>query len=102
VRAFSVYRTILEDLEGQYVLGYVSDNTAQDGKYRRIRIQVDRKRLNVRHREGCCAPSASRLSARVVGSDLTALAAGPGICPVPRSVQFLYHARDAGALRPGA
>jgi Ca-activated chloride channel family protein len=55
-----VYRTILNDLEGQYVIGYVPENTAQDGKFRKIKIEVARKGLKVRHREGYYAPKASR------------------------------------------
>jgi VWFA-related protein len=55
-----VYQTILNDLEGQYVIGYVPANTAQDGKYRKIKIEVNRKGVRIRHREGYYAPKASR------------------------------------------
>lgn len=56
----NVYKTILEDLEGQYVIGYVSDNAVQDGKFRKLKIEVQRKGLKVRHREGYYAPVAGR------------------------------------------
>jgi VWFA-related protein len=56
----NVYKTILEDLEGQYVVGYVSGNATQDGKFRKLKIEVQRKDLKVRHREGYYAPVAGR------------------------------------------
>ena len=40
----------------QYVLGYVSDNPAHDGKFRRITVEVKRPALKVRHRPGYDAP----------------------------------------------
>jgi VWFA-related protein len=52
-----VYKTILDDLEGQYVIGYVPENAAQDGTYRKVKIEVSRKGLKVRHREGYYAPT---------------------------------------------
>ncbi len=56
----NVYKTILEDLEGQYVIGYVSDNAVQDGKFRKLKIEVKRKDVKVRHRQGYYAPVAGR------------------------------------------
>jgi len=47
-----IYGRILQELSGQYVLGFVSDNTRQDGKYRKLKVQVRRDGLRVRHREG--------------------------------------------------
>jgi Ca-activated chloride channel homolog len=47
-----IYQKILEELSGQYVLGYVSDNVRRDGKYRKLKVQVRRDGLRVRHREG--------------------------------------------------
>ncbi len=52
-----VYRAILDDLEGQYVLGYIPQNQATDGKYRKIKIEILRKGVKVRHREGYYAPA---------------------------------------------
>jgi Ca-activated chloride channel family protein len=47
-----IYQKILEELSGQYVLGFVSDSTRHDGKFRRLKVQVRRDGLRVRHREG--------------------------------------------------
>ena len=47
-----IYQKILEELSGQYVLGFVSDNTRRDGEYRRLKVQVRKGGLRVRHREG--------------------------------------------------
>src|SRR5438132_1198682 len=47
-----IYQRILEELSGQYVLGFVSDNTRRDGKYRKLKVHVRREGLRVRHREG--------------------------------------------------
>jgi Ca-activated chloride channel family protein len=51
-----IYNQILDELSGQYVLGYVSDNPAMDGKYRRLEVEVRRPGLRVRHRPGYNAP----------------------------------------------
>lgn len=51
-----IYRSILEELSAQYVLGFISDNDQRDGKYRRLRVEVRRKGLRVRHRAGYYAP----------------------------------------------
>jgi Ca-activated chloride channel family protein len=47
-----IYEKILQELSGQYVLGFVSDNSRQDGRYRKLKVQVKREGLRVRHREG--------------------------------------------------
>jgi Ca-activated chloride channel family protein len=52
----TIYRSILEDLAGQYVIGYVSDNSARDGKFRRIALQVRRAGIKLRYRPGYLAP----------------------------------------------
>jgi Ca-activated chloride channel family protein len=58
------YDRILEDLEAQYVLGFSSDDAKHDGKFRKLRVEVKRKGLKVRHRPGYFEPleatSASR------------------------------------------
>lgn len=51
-----VYRMIQEDLEGQYVLGFVSSDARQDGGYRKLKVEVKRKDVRLRHREGYYAP----------------------------------------------
>ena len=47
-----IYEKILQELSGQYVLGFVSENLRRDGKYRKLKVQVKREGLRVRHREG--------------------------------------------------
>jgi Ca-activated chloride channel family protein len=52
----AIYQSILDELGTQYVLGYVSDNTKRDGKFRRITVELKRPGLKVRHRAGYDAP----------------------------------------------
>lgn len=48
-----IYQKILDELQGQYVLGYVSDNQKADGKLRRLVVELPNRRdLKVRHRTG--------------------------------------------------
>ena len=48
-----VYSRIGDELRSQYMVGYVSSNPAQDGRWRRIELRVrGRKDLQVRHRAG--------------------------------------------------
>jgi|HubBroStandDraft_6_1064221.scaffolds.fasta_scaffold248657_1 VWFA-related protein len=48
-RAFAA---IVEELHNQYVIGYYPTSVAGDGKYHKIKVQVDRKDLDVRSRQG--------------------------------------------------
>lgn len=48
----AIYDQILHDLSSQYVLGFVSDDPNRDGRYRKLRVEVGRKRLKLRHRAG--------------------------------------------------
>ncbi|HEX8499939.1 MAG TPA: VWA domain-containing protein [Pyrinomonadaceae bacterium] len=51
------FRQVAEDIGTQYSLGYYSTNTARDGKYRKISVQVRTVRdAQVRAREGYQAP----------------------------------------------
>jgi Ca-activated chloride channel family protein len=52
-----IYERILQELQAQYVLGYVSDDPARDGKFRRLKVDVPGKGVRVRHRAGYFAPS---------------------------------------------
>ena len=52
-----IYTRILQELQAQYVLGYVSDDPTRDGKFRRLKVDVAAKGLRVRHRSGYFAPS---------------------------------------------
>jgi len=50
------YDRILDELFNQYTLGYVSTNTEADGSYRKIKVEVARKDVVVRAREGYTGP----------------------------------------------
>jgi Ca-activated chloride channel family protein len=55
-----IYQKILEELESQYVIGFVSDNPRRDGKYRKLKVELrglgaEGKDLRVRHRGGYSA-----------------------------------------------
>ncbi len=52
------FQDIGDELRSQYSLAYVPANKIADGKYRGIRIAVDRKGLLVRSRKGYYAPRA--------------------------------------------
>jgi len=52
----SVFQKILDELAAQFVLGYVSTNPAHDGKFRKLKVEVKRPGLKVRHRPGYYAP----------------------------------------------
>jgi VWFA-related protein len=52
----SVYDRVVADTSAYYVLGYVSTNEAQDGKFRHVKVRVDRPGLKVEHRSGYYAP----------------------------------------------
>jgi len=55
--ARSAFRQVAEEIGTQYSLGYYSTNTARDGRYRTIRVQVRNPRdAQVRAREGYQAP----------------------------------------------
>ena len=47
-----IYDRILEDLAAQFVVGYISDNPARDGKFRKVKVTVKVPGLTVRHRTG--------------------------------------------------
>ncbi len=50
------YDRIIEELFSQYVLGYVSTNTKKEGRYRKIKVEVDRKGVKHRARKGYTGP----------------------------------------------
>jgi VWFA-related protein len=54
-----LYDKILEELFSQYTLGYVSTNTREDGKYRKVKVEVavdHVKNVKVRSRKGYFGP----------------------------------------------
>jgi Ca-activated chloride channel homolog len=50
------YARILREIRAQYQLGYVSANTAADGRWRRVEVKVTRPGVKVRARQGYYAP----------------------------------------------
>ncbi len=47
-----VFGNILEELSSQYLLGYVPKNTQRDGAWRTVRVELQDRKLRVRHRQG--------------------------------------------------
>jgi len=47
-----IYQKILEELSAQYVLGFASDRPGHGGRFRKLRVEVRRAGLRVRHRQG--------------------------------------------------
>jgi Ca-activated chloride channel homolog len=52
----AIFQKILDELAAQYVLGYASSNDRHDGKFRKLRVELKRPGLKVRHRPGYYAP----------------------------------------------
>ncbi|HET9531905.1 MAG TPA: VWA domain-containing protein [Blastocatellia bacterium] len=55
----SAFHAIAEELRNQYLIGYYPSNERNDGKYRKIKVEVARKDAQVRARPGY-RPEASR------------------------------------------
>src|SRR5688500_17379715 len=54
-----MYASIAQEIQGQYVLGYVPANAARDGTWRRVEITLKRpssERIQLRTRDGSFAP----------------------------------------------
>ena len=49
--------TLSRDLRSQYLLGYSSSNSQNDGKYRRVRVQVNQTTVRASWRRGYYAPA---------------------------------------------
>jgi VWFA-related protein len=47
-----VFNKVLEDTQSYYVLGYYSSNTKPDGKFRKVKVVVDRSDIKLVHRPG--------------------------------------------------
>lgn len=54
------FREIQEELRSQYNLAYVPKNKIADGRFRKIRVKIDRGGINVRYRKGYFAPLAGQ------------------------------------------
>ena len=71
----AIYQTILDELGSQYVLGYTSDNTKRDGRFRRITVELKRPRAagaapaRLRRAEGRApAPGAEEVAAETMAA----------------------------------
>jgi VWFA-related protein len=51
-----VFARVIADTSAYYVLGYSSSNPAQDGRFRKITVRVNRPGLKLEHRAGYYAP----------------------------------------------
>jgi VWFA-related protein len=50
------FRQVQEDTAGYYLLGYTPSNTRTDGRWRSIKVKLDRRGLRLRYRTGYYAP----------------------------------------------
>jgi Ca-activated chloride channel family protein len=55
----AIFQKLLDELKAQYVLGYVPANAVRDGHFRKLKVQVKRDGLRVRHRAGYFATAAA-------------------------------------------
>ena len=53
---FDAFRQISQELRSQYNLGYYSTNTIRDGKYRKLKVRVTERGLELNYRKGYYAP----------------------------------------------
>ena len=51
-----IYEKIQTQLGAQYVIGFSSDNSKRDGKFRKLKVEAADPELRVRHREGYFSP----------------------------------------------
>ncbi len=51
------FRQISQELRSQYNIGYLSNNTARDGNYRKIEVRINEKGVKLSYRKGYYAPS---------------------------------------------
>jgi VWFA-related protein len=47
-----VYTKVIADTSAYYLIGYSSTNTARDGRFRRIKVRVNKPGLKIEHRNG--------------------------------------------------
>lgn len=83
---------ILADVGSYYLLSYYSSNAKLDGRFRRIRVEVNRPEVEVRARPGYLAPTEAE--ARAAGAAITTMA-GKNVPPptVTRALDAIAPAR---------
>ena len=95
-----IYDRILRQLEAQYVIGFVSDRTEHDGRFRKLKVELAREGLPVEDlRLSHRYPDASRSDAPTASLDAHL------VPPAPREVglgrrQPRRRGASAGAARP--
>ncbi len=52
----AIYKQVADDLRSQYSISYYPINEAHDGRWRSIRVEVQRPGVSVRSRSGYWAP----------------------------------------------
>ena len=55
-----VFQRVWHDTQAYYVLGYFSTNSKDDGKYRRVRVEIRRPDIKITHRPGYFAAKSFR------------------------------------------
>jgi VWFA-related protein len=85
-------RKILTDLGSYYLMSYYSTNSKMDGRFRRIRVEVNRPDVEIRARPGYLAPTEAE--ARAAGAAFTS-ASGKNVPPptVTRALDSLAPTR---------
>ena len=61
------FQRIVRENSSYYLIGYYSTNTAVDGKFRKHQVRVNRRGVEVTHRQGYLAPRADRVAPQVAG-----------------------------------
>ncbi len=64
----TAFSNIIQDNSSYYLLGYYSNDTRRDGRFRKVQVRVKRQGLSVRARRGYVAPSGKAASAQQKGS----------------------------------
>jgi hypothetical protein len=94
----SALRKILSDIGSYYLFSYYSSSAKLDGRFRRIRVEVNRPDVEIRHRPGYLAPTEAE--ARAAGG-ITTTSAGAKAPPptVTRALDALAPARGNMPVR---
>ena len=88
----SAVRRAIDDARVTYTVGYYSTDEAQDGKFREIKVKVNRPHLDVRHRKGYFAMKPSENTAKTRKDDIRAAVWSPlesTAVPVNARVDFV-------------
>jgi hypothetical protein len=106
----SAIRDAIGDSEITYTLGYHPNNTEMDGKFREIKVKVDRSGVNVRYRKGYLAQAPANQDPKLQQAELADAvwspldATGLGVNarvdfvdqPQPNTVKVLVQVNAAG------